>query len=435
MVRENCRTRLSVNRPEKTTMNRKSILAFGLFTALLLTTTAAAPLIHFPQSVRPAAKPAVHSSSITIPFELANRHIMLKIRVNESRPLAFVLDTGDKYAIIDLDRARELGLKLEGEVRMHGAGSEAPIGAFARDASFSVPGLDGFSQPVTLALPIRRMAPKLGQDFDGIIGHDFIKQFVVEVDYQAQQLKLHDKDKFSYSGPGQSIPIKINSAGHPIIEAEVTPVGGVPIKGKFVVDIGSGMALALHSPIVSERNLLGPHAKTIKALGAGGAGGRVTGQIGRVAELKISTYSIKEPITLFAEDKAGAFANSVLVGNIGAQVMNKFRVFLDYHHDRIILEPNSTFARPFDRAFTGLSIEAQGADYRTFRITDVLEHSPASENRLQKDDVITAINGRPAVELTLTKLNELFERPVAYELTVKRGEQTVKVKLTPRRLV
>jgi len=95
-------------------MNRKSILAFvGLFTALLLTTTAAAPLVGFDQSVRQAAKPAVQSSPITIPFELANRHIMLKIRVNESRPLAFVLDTGDKYAIIDLDRAREIGLKLE----------------------------------------------------------------------------------------------------------------------------------------------------------------------------------------------------------------------------------------------------------------------------------------------------------------------------------
>jgi aspartyl protease len=356
-------------------MNRKSTLAFiGLFAALLLTTTAAESLIRFPQSVKPAARPVVQSAPITIPFELANRHIILKIKVNNSRPLAFVLDTGDKYAIIDLDRARELGLTLGGQVRGHGAGPESTIGAVVRDTSFSVPGLDGFSQPVTLALPIRRMAPKLGQDFDGIIGHDFIKHFVVELDYQAQQMKLHDKDKFTYSGPGQSVPIKINSAGHPIIEAEVTPVGGAPIKGKFVVDIGSGLALALHSPIVSERNLLGPHAKTIKALGAGGAGGRVTGQIGRVAELKISTFSIKEPIALFAEDKAGAFANSELVGNIGAQVMNKFRVFLDYSRDRIILEPNSTFAKPFDRAFTGLSIEAQGEDYRIFRVTDVLEN-------------------------------------------------------------
>ncbi len=417
-------------------MKRTSISGFIVLSAsLLLTATAAIPLVRSPEPVQQPAKLSAHSAPITIPFELASRHIILKVRINGSRPLAFVLDTGDRYAIVDFDRARELGLRLEGQIKMGGAGPETAVGAFVREATFSVQGFDGFSQPVTMALPIRRMAPKLGQDFDGIIGHDFIKQFVVELDYQSREMKLHNKDSFSYSGPGQSVPIKIDSAGHPIVEAEVTPVGAAPIKGKFVVDIGSGLALALHSPIVSERNLLGPHAKTIKALGAGGAGGRVTGQIGRVAELKIGTFAIKEPITLFAEDNAGAFANSALMGNIGAQVMNKFRVFLDYGRDRIILEPNSTFAKPFDRAFTGLSIEAHGNDYRTFRITDVLENSPASEKLFLRDDVITAIDGKPAVQFTLSKLNELFERPVEYELTVKRGEQTLKVKLTPRRLI
>jgi len=416
-------------------MNRKSLLAsVGLFGALLFTATAA-PLILFSQSIRQAEKSAVQSAPITIPFELANRHIILKITVNNSRPLAFVLDTGDKYAIVDLNLAREIGLKLDGPVRMHGAGAEVLTGAFVRDASFSINGFEGFSQPVKMALPIRRLAAKLGQDFDGIIGHDFITDFVVELDYQTRKMKLHDKSKFSYAGPGQSVPVKIDSAGHPIVEAEVTPIGGAPIRGSFVVDIGSGLALALHSPIVTERKLLGPHAKTIKALGAGGAGGRVTGQLGRVAELKVGPFSIKEPITFFAEDKAGAFANSDLVGNIGGQVTNKFKVFLDYGRGRIILEPNSSFGKPFDRAFTGLSIEALGEDYRTFRITDVLDNSPASENRLQRDDIIIAIDGKPAMDFTLSKLNELFERPVAYELTVKRGEQTMKVKLTPRRLV
>ena len=110
-------------------------------------------------------------------------------------------------------------------------------------------------------------------------------------------------------------------------------------------------------------------------------------------------------------------------------------MFLDYSHERIIFEPNSNFAEPFDRAFSGLRIRADGKDFRTFRVTDVLEDSPASEAGLLKNDVIIAVDETLAEALTLTKLNEMFERPVAYKLTVRRGDKTLHVTLTPRKLV
>lgn len=288
---------------------------------------------------------------------------------------------------------------------------------------------------MALALPIGKMAPRLGQDFDGIIGSEFIKQFVLELDYQARVIKLYDKEKFTYSGPGESIPIKLSSAGHPIIEAEVAPIGSAPATGKFVLDIGSGGALVLYSPFVAGHNLLGPNLKTIRAIGVGGAGGAVTARIGRVSELKIGRFRISNPITLFAEDKAGAFADPALVGNIGQQIVGKFRLFLDYSHNRIIFEPNDSFAESFDRAFGGLAVVAEGKDYRTFRIAEVLENSPGTEAGLRKDDIITAIDGKSAAELSLTKVLELFERPVTYKLTVRRGDQTLQVTLTPRKLV
>ena len=138
---------------------------------------------------------------------------------------------------------------------------------------------------------------------------------------------------------------------------------------------------------------------------------------------------------MFSQDKAGAFASDQLAGNIGARVANKFRLFLDYDRKRIIFEPNSTFAAPYDHAQSGISVVAEGDDYRVFRIRAVLEDSPASEAGLLKDDVITGVNNQPATELTLSKLNELFEHPVPYKLTIRRGEQTLQLTLTPRRLL
>jgi membrane-associated protease RseP (regulator of RpoE activity) len=376
------------------------------------------------------------SSDVVIPFELVTGHIVFKAKVNNSRPLSFVLDTGASPTIIQLDRAKELGLRLHGEVGTGGAGSGVRRkGAFVKDAIFTIPEVAGFSQPVTLALPLANLAPAFGQDVDGIIGTEFIKNFVLEINYEARLIKLHDKDRFIYSGPGETIPIQFNPDEHPIVEAEVTPLGSHPIKGEFMLDTGAGQALTLFSPIVAKHHLLGPNLKTIKAMGGAGAGGQVSGQIGRVSELKIGRFQISNPITLFSEDKAGSFANPSLVGNLGGQILSRFRMFLDYGHRKVTFEPSAAFAEPFDRAFSGLVVRAEGADYRTFRISQLLENSPASEAGLAKGDVIVAIDGTPAAEFTLTRLLEMFERPVTYKLTVSRGRQTLQIALTPRRLV
>jgi len=407
-------------------MIRKTFLPF----LLIVLAIGAAPSRAIQTTSRPAA-----TAPITIPFELVVRHIMVKVRINNSRPLSFVLDTGDQVGIVDIEVAKELGLKLQGEVHIGGAGSGTLPGSMVQNATWTLPGLDGFSQPIRLAIPLARMEARFGHDFDGIIGAEFIKQFVVEVDYPGRVIRLHDKNQFSYSGSGESIPVQLDGQGHPILEAEVTPLAGEPIKGQFVLDLGAAGALALMTPFVVEHRLLNSEIKTIKAIGMGGAGGQSSGRIGRVAELKIGKYKIANPTTIFSEDKAGAFATSALAGNIGQQIASRFKLFLDYDHSRIVFEPAAAFSQSFDRAHSGLALAAEGRDYKVFRITDVLENSPASEAGLQKEDLIIQVNDQTAGELTLTKLGELFEKSVPYKMTVKRGDQTLQVTLTPRKLV
>jgi hypothetical protein len=386
------------------------------------------------QQTAPAASTA-SAAVVSIPFELVTRHIVVKVTVDKSRPLSFVFDTGDKVGIIDIDRAKELGLNLEGQIRVGGGGAQLLNGAMVKGAQWSLVGFDGFAQPVSLAIPLGSLAARFGNDFDGIIGSDFISQFVVEVDYEARMLKLHNQRSFKYSGPGEIIPIELDAHGHPILDAEVTPTDSKPIRGKFVLDLGSGGALALHSPFVTNHQLLEAKNKTIRAIGVGGAGGASMGRIGRVTELKIGNFKIANPTALFSEDKAGAFANAALAGNIGQRIASRFKVFLDYANRRIILEPAKSLSESFDRATAGLALRSDDKDYRTFRITDVLEESPAAEAGLQKDDVITQVDGRPNTEFTITKLQELFERQASYKLTIRRGEQTLLVTLVPRKMV
>jgi aspartyl protease/PDZ domain-containing protein len=382
-----------------------------------------------------AAQKSPQPSPVVIPFEMVTRHIMIKVKINNSAPLWFILDTGDKVAIVDLARAKSLGLNLQGEVHVGGAGPGVLTGSTVRDASLSVVGLEGNTQPVMMALPLDRLQPRFGHDIDGIIGGDFIKQFVVEIDYPAHVLRFHDKDKFTYTGPGEIIPMRLNSGGHPIIDADVTVTGRPAIKGKFVIDIGSGGALALHAPFVAQEHLPLADQKTIREIGGGGTGGKVTGRMGRIAELRIGKFHIADTPTLFSEDKGGAFASRELQGNIGGQILTKFKVFLDYARDRIILEPNASLKDLIAPASSGLRLIAEGADYKTFRVEELLEDSPAVEAGLQMGDLVLAVDGHPASKLTLSSLHETFEKPGSHKLTVRRAEQTLQITLTPRRMI
>jgi hypothetical protein len=378
---------------------------------------------------KPAASPVV------IPFELGVRHIVVKVTVNGSRPLSFVLDTGANAAIIRSSVARELKLSLEGEVRAGGAGAGTQTGSLVKNATWAPAGLDGFRQPVTLALPFDDLPGAMGCDIDGIIGGEFIRQFVIGVDYETRQLTVFDRETFRYTGAGQTLPLDFTPDNHPILTAAVTPIGQAPLERRFVLDLGSGGAVILHSPFVKEQGLPGAGVTTVPMVGAAGAGGRTTGAIGRVAALQIGRYKLENVLTAFSNDAAGAMANPALAGNIGAQIASRFRLWLDYGRKRIILEPSATFGNPFDRAFSGVALKAEGADYRVFRVREILDPSPATDAGIRVDDVITAIDQTPARALTLSGLYELFEKPTSYTLTIRRGDQTLTVTLTPRKMV
>jgi len=380
-------------------------------------------------SAQKAAEPVV------IPFEIANRHILIKVSINNWAPLWFIFDTGDKVAIVDSARARALGLNLQGEINIGGAGEGSLKGSYVRDASLNVVGVEKHPQPVALTLPLAGMAPKFGHDIDGIIGADFIKEFVVEIDYEARVMRLHDREKFVYSGAGEILPVSFINGGHPLIPGEITVAGREPLKGKFVIDVGSGGSLMLNRPFVEQENLLAATPKTIKLIGAGGAGGKVAARVGRLRALKIGKLQIDEPVTAFSEDRGGAFANSQSHGNIGYQILSKFKIFLDYGRERMILEPNASFKNPIGPASPGVAIAAEGSDYKTFRVIELLEDAPATEAGLKEGDIVMSVDGRRASELNLTMLHELFEKPTPRKLSVRRGEKTLEITVTPRRLI
>jgi hypothetical protein len=377
---------------------------------------------------------APHAAPVVIHFDLVNRHILFPARVNGAGPLTFMLDTRDKSAVVDLDRAKALGLSLGKAIGVTGVGPGHATGALVNAATVSLAGLPGFSQPVLAALPLAPLAGSLGRAFDGLLGTDFITRFVVEVDYLGHELRLHDPATWTYSGPGESIPVRLDANGHPVLDASITTSSGESITGRFALDLGAGSGLTLSTPFVAAHHLPGAGVSTVRLLGVSGTGGAVAGRVGRLGRLTIGSLSLDDLLTVFAEDQAGSHASTEIDGNIGEAVAARFRLFLDYARQRVIFEPNATYAERPDDAQAGAAVRAEGANFETLRVVDVLERSPAADAGLRVGDVIQAMDGR-SDGLTLTSLLDRFAREAPCPLTIRRGAAILQITVTPRRIV
>jgi hypothetical protein len=373
-------------------------------------------------AVANSAPSAIHTphEDVKIPFELENRTIFVKVRAGNSRPYWFVVDTGWKYATIDLAVAKALGLKLGATVNASGGGKNTLMGNLLIDSPFRLVGLEDFSQPLFLALPLDDLAKRSGHEFAGILGTDFISEFVVEIDYLAKTMSLHDKMTYHYRGNGQSFPVTFNAAGWPEIKAAVIDGDRPAIEGTFVLDLGSGATLILNRPFVESEHFLRPDRHVVPWLEGQALGGGVDASVGRMTGLQIGRFFIKYPVTVFSHAATGPFASTASQGNIGAAILQKFKVILDYRNNRVILEPNARFDEPTDYNRSGLFLESAGENYQTFRIRAIADDSPASEAGLRPGDTLIAIDGQPVIRFSLSELRFKLQRAKACELLVER---------------
>src|ERR1700730_9658485 len=75
-------------------MKRRVLLSL-IVLGLLLPTAAS-------RTIQSNSNVVVPASAVTIPFELVNKHVVIQVKVNNSRPVSFVLDTGGQLSSLDI---------------------------------------------------------------------------------------------------------------------------------------------------------------------------------------------------------------------------------------------------------------------------------------------------------------------------------------------
>lgn len=379
-------------------------------------------------------KQALHDFSIaggageaTIPFKLINNHLYIQVTVN-GHPLQFMLDSGGAN-ILTPEAAKSAGVESKGALEGGGVGKKSVSTGFGKVKNLTLDGKATLDNQIFGVLPLPGFGEVEGVRFDGLVGYEVFKRFVVRIDYAARTLTFMLPKNFKPADAGTAVPF-VFLGRIPGVKGSIDGLGG-----EFEIDTGSRAALSLWAPFVKAHDLDSRYATTPATVVGWGVGGSASGRVTRGGTLMIGSVPVHDPVVELSTAKQGAGADKYVAGNIGGEILKHFTVTFDYANQTMYLKPNEYYAAPmtYDRSGMWINGGASG-----FAVKSVMTGGPAEQAGLETGDVIIAVNGKPASGIALYDMRAMLrdEAPgTKVRLTVSRDGKTRSATLVLRRLI
>lgn len=349
-----------------------------------------------------------------VPAKFLDNVFFFPVRVDQSQPWLFVLDSTADSSSLDPSVASALGPNA---------------------AANPVLNLDGFDLALA-SLPAatrKDFAAAVGRRYEGALGKDLFDVAIVSLDYARQTAQIYDPKTFHYSGPGKALPLRFEGA-LPVVRAKFN-VTGKTFEADFVVDTQLSASVLISKNYAAAHKVLPSHIRRVAAADDPFDEKAVSV---RLKTFELGPYAAEGPIADFGDwPSAGTKpGDSKLAGEIGGGLLRRYTAIFDYPHKQLILQPNNTFPDDDPGDMSGLSMIASGPGLKRFEVVAVQPGSPGGEARIQKGDVIAGVDTEPAADLSLDDLRGLFRQVGhTYKLLLDRNGQEVQVSVQMRRLL
>lgn len=383
-------------------------------------------------------------NKIVIPFELSNNLIVVNVNLNGSN-LKMILDTGaDLSVLFGSTRNDSVKINSSRETKITGIGINKPINAIISDGNHLK--IKEYEDPKFSLLLINddniNLVDKFGVEINGIIGSSFFQNGLIKINYQRKKIYVYKSKNQSYKNRLKKYVAKDISfyQNKPFIELNLA--SDTVIKShKLLLDTGLSEGLWLFKNNLSDLN----NQKTITDYLGLGLSGEISGKRARLKELEISNFKFQDVLVAYPDSIF--FANIDLSngreGIIGGEILKRFHIIFDYSNKKIYLKKNNLFKDPFEFNMSGIEIRKVGNELiqelvelnmgytgqtdkkiynsrnknyvikstlkPSYYITNIRKDSPAFYANLAVGDRLLSINNKKSRDLTLQKINELFQ--------------------------
>ena len=198
---------------------------------------------------------------------------------------------------------------------------------------------------------------------NGIIGYDLFKDFVVEINYKSQYIRLYKPNKFKpkTSKKWTTLPLEIRKK-KAYLDVNVT-INEKDNPVKLLIDTGSSDALWIFKN--KARALLPNKDLVFNDYLGKGLSGVIYGERSKATSLKLGNYKMANVNVAFP-DSVSLDVSKIYKernGSLGGEVLKRFNLFLDYPNQKLHLRKNHLFKNPFTYNNSGIIVEYNGVTF------------------------------------------------------------------------
>ena len=372
------------------------------------------------------------SPQITSDFELYGDHIFIKLSIDDSEPLDFILDTGDGLTVIDLDIAEKLKLSVDHKQTTTSAQGSVS-GALIKHNKVALEGLVLENNIKVYATDLKHLEISIGRNIDGIIGYDMLHHHVVRLDYDSMKVELYDYAT-GYPKNGIELPFKMHFA-IPVVKGIVTLNNGETIDGTFYMNTGAGTTLDFNAPFADSNQVINKTGEHYSYLVKGLGQEETRHYEGRVRTFRFGSNIFENLPVGISQIKAGIQGDKKVSGIIGNRILSQYNILFDYKAHKLYMEPNGRQDIGFPVNCSGLDVQLS-EDMSKVLIHQVLEGTQAEAAGIKVNDVLVSINGTPAKDLTLIEIEDILKKSgTTVQLTIDQDGSSKDVSLDLKSLL
>ena len=384
--------------------------------------------------------------------------------------MSFILDTGvDKTILFSLSENDSLGLKNVKKISLHGLGKGKAIDALiSQKNKLKVGALKSNDETIYLVLKDQfELSGKMGTTIHGIIGYSLLKDVIAKINYKTKKIILYNPKNFQYKKckKCEEFPVEFYR-NKPYVDAaiQLDTIGNEMTSVKMLIDTGGSDALWLFEE--SHEKIKTPLRHYNDILGEG-LSGTIYGNRARIPKVRLGKFEVLQPTVSFLDTISTLQARKFETrnGSIGSNILKRFKVWIDYPNKKLILRKCAALTGGFEYNMSGLDIVYNGeqlvkemdpekvisysgqnssfennsntitfsASYRfkfkpSYRISKVLQNSPAALVGIYPDDILLKINGNSVHDLSIGQLIKKLQTKDGKKIrvTIRRGEDILK---------
>lgn len=330
---------------------------------------------------------------VSLPFNFVNGFIVVDLIYDKTFPLRFVFDTGAEHTILFKKVYPDLlGTEYDQHIKIYGADLSKNLTALiARDRYVQLENTTAIQKDIVVMEQILLDLEEVtGVRIDGILGGEYFRGLVVEIDYKKEKITLYDPDRFSKDlRKHTKIPLTIKR-NKPYLNCKYSENGDSVKTAKMLLDSGAGLSCLFHHN--SSTTIQLPSKILTGSLGLG-LGGDIQGFMGKINTLEVGPFEFNNLVANYQSIDSTLFGEDEIVRNgiIGNLILERFNVIINYQKEEAYFKPIKNYNKNFKYDKSGLFLYAYGLNLDQYFIRNVIKGSPAYEAGLRQGDLIKKV--------------------------------------------